>query len=103
MKTFVLKVSGLFGVAILLMALTSGCTVSAPYGGAYAGVYGEYPSTYYNGYVGSVYTYPVYPHYHYWNGHYYRIDHDWDHGHGGAYHGGHPDGRARGHHDDEHH
>jgi len=95
------KISGLFAGALLLAAITTGCVVSAPYGGAYAGVYGEYPSTYY----GSGAYYPVYPRYEYWHGHYYHHHDDWDHGHyygGHAY--GHGSGRVRGHGDGhEHH
>jgi hypothetical protein len=42
-----MKIFSFLAGALLLLALTTGCEVSAPYGGGgYAGVYGEYPSTY---------------------------------------------------------
>lgn len=62
----------LFGLALLL-AVSAGCEVEAPYGGGY-GVYGEYPYTYYGGYS-PTYVYP----YHYYHGPYDR-DHYWDRG-----------------------
>ena len=105
MKMLVFKISGLFAGALLLAAITTGCVVSAPYGGAYAGVYGEYPSTYYGGYYNGGAYYPVYPRYEYWHGHYYHHHDDWDRGHfygGHAY--GHGSVRVRGHGDGhEHH
>ena len=58
--------------AVLLLALMSGCAVAPGYGGSYASVYGEYPSTYYGGYY-----YPAQPYgYYHWD-----HDHYWDHGH----------------------
>ena len=65
--------------AVLFLALMSGCEVSPGYGGAYGGVYGEYPTTYY----GQYYSYPAYPYY--GHSYYYRApfdrDHYWDRDH----------------------
>jgi len=86
--------------AAVLVVITTGC--EAGYGGVYAGVSGEYPSSYYGSSYYGPGVYPVYPvpyaygvpydrdHYwdrhHYWEQHRWHADsgwgrHGWEHGH----------------------
>src|SRR5579859_4956778 len=72
-EKLVMKALLVLSGAVLFLALMSGCEVSTGYGGAYGGVYVEYPTTYY----GQYYSYPAYPYY--GHSYYYRAPFDRDH------------------------
>ena len=69
------KLASLAGSMVLLI-LVSGCEAPGVYAGGSAGVYGEYPTTYYGGYYG----YPAYSYRPYRYRYYHPYDRDryWD-------------------------
>ncbi len=71
------RIIGAIAGAALLLGV-AGCEVESGYGGAYGGVYGEYPYTYYGQGVYPGYAYPYgYPYvYRGWGP--YDRDHYWD-------------------------
>ena len=76
-------------IGLALLLASAGCEVESGYGGAYGGVYGEYPYTYYGhgAYVyPHVYVYPgPYDRDHYWDRHRrwerhrWHADEHWEH------------------------